>query len=146
MKRVLIAVLLCVLATPALADWSETFQASYAEKGLDAAVMEAVEAGTGPGLIVAEAMKIEGLNPQDIVTALYSAGVIGSDIMAAAADNGISELMVDAGHKQFLEQSGDQVADTQAYSDNGRRVRRGPPTVVPPSGGRGRPFASPSKP
>lgn len=144
MKKTIIALIIMGMTTPAFAGWLDVFKATYADKGIDTAVEEAVKGGNAPGPIVQEALTLEGLNPQNIVKALYCAGANGQDIMAAAEENGISELVVTAGYQNSVEECGDQVADTQAYS--GRAVRRGPVFNPPPSGGRGRPYVSPSQP
>lgn len=144
MKKILVAALLVAMATPAFADWFEVFTKTFTEKGIDDAVKDAIKGGVAPDPIVEKAITFENLNPQNIVKALYCSGANGQDIMAAAEKHGISELVVTAGYQSSVEQCGDQVADTQAYSGNA--VRRGPSFSAPPSGGRGRPFVSPSTP
>lgn len=144
MKKVLVAALIIGMTTPAFADWLEIFNTTYSQKGIDFAVEEAIKGGNAPDPIMGQALTFDGLNPQNIVKALYCAGANGQDIMAAAEKHEISELVVTAGYQNSVEECGDQVADTQAYS--GRAVRRGPVFNTPPSGGRGRPTVSPSQP
>lgn len=117
MKKLLLSVLLVVAtAVVALAEWQVTFEESYANKGIDQAVIDALREGADPDSIVERGLVLEGLNPQNLVMALYCAGVKGKEIREAAANHDISEMIVTAGYKKSIVECGDAVADSQAYT------------------------------
>ncbi len=123
----------------ACAEWMVDFRDTYSTEGIDKAVEKALKDGRNPDLIVEVGLEIEGLNPQNLVRALYCAGASGQDIRAAAEKWKISEPIVVAGYKKSIDECGDRVADSQAYTP----VATGP-SFATPSGGRGGSFASPS--
>jgi hypothetical protein len=147
MRKVITALLIVGLtSTMAFAEWLEDFDNSNAEKGIEVAVADAIKAGITPEVITKHALTIQELNPQNIVKALYCSGANGQDVRAAAEKHGISELIITAGFQNSVEECGDQVADTQAYSEN---APRRPSFAGTPSGSGGRPRrpnASPSTP
>lgn len=141
MKRILGALLLVGLASSiAWADWLTDFNDTYKNKSIDAAVEDALKEGISPEVIVEKSMAFPDINPQNIVKALYCAGVGGQDVYEAAEKFDISELVVTAGFKKSIEECGDSVVDTQPYTPGNRGPGRGfgPPRTPP-----GRPFASP---
>lgn len=142
MKRLITA--FCIVgfaATMACADWLANFKDNYQNKSIDAAVEEAMKEGIAPDIIVENALAIETLNPQNLIKALYCAGVGGRDIYLAAEGNQISELVVAAGFKKSVEECGDRVTDVQPYTPGNQGRGRG--FGGPPNTPRGRPFASP---
>ena len=92
------------------------FKDTYSNKGIDQAVIDALKDGADPDSIVVSGLDLEGLNPQNLVMALYCAGVKGQDIRDAAANHDISELIVTAGYKKSVVECSDVVADSQAYT------------------------------
>lgn len=133
-------------STLAFAEWLEDFDKTNTEKGIEVAVTGAIKAGITPDVITEHALKNADLNPQNIVKALYCSGANGQDVRAAAEKHGISELIIAAAFQNSVEECGDQVADTQAYSGNAPRK---PSFAGTPSGSGGRPRrpnASPSTP
>ena len=141
MKKMVIAcAMLLMSATVACAEWMVDFRDTYASKGIDKAVEDALKEGKNPALIVEVGVEIEGLNPQNLVRALYCAGASGQDIRAAAEKYQISEPIVVAGYKKSIDECGDRVADSQAYTP----VASGP-SFSTPSGGRSGSFASTSR-
>lgn len=118
MKKIIIGCLLIVsTATVAFAEWKvEVFKENYAKEGIDQAVIDAMKEGALPEQIVETGIQLEGLNPQNLVKALYCAGANGQDITDAAIKYNISELIVAAGYKKSVEECGEQVADSQAYT------------------------------
>ncbi|WP_419176490.1 hypothetical protein [Desulfosediminicola sp.] len=128
MKKIIAALSIVVVsATVALAGWLEDFQTAYEAENIQVAVEGALEQGTAPAEIIESALGIESLNPQNLVKALYCAGVNGIDINAAAKKYKISEDIVIAGHKQSVAECGDQVVDAQAYPNNNSRFFNPPP-------------------
>jgi hypothetical protein len=142
MKRILGALLIVGLASSiAWADWLADFNETYKNKNIDAAVEDALKEGITPEVIVEKSLAFPDINPQNIVKALYCAGVGGQYVYEAAEKFDISELIVTAGFKKSVEECGDKVVDTQPYTPGqGQRRGFGPPRTPP-----GRPFvASPS--
>lgn len=129
MKKLVAAVaIVSVTATVAMAGWWADFQKAYEKENIQVAVEGALEKGTSPDNIVEKGTEIEGLNPQNLVKALYCAGVNGIDIRAAAKKYKISEGIVIAGHKQSVAECGNKVVDAQAYpSENSRHFNNPPP-------------------
>jgi hypothetical protein len=105
-----------VFATFVFAEWQVNFEDTYMKKGIDQAVIDALKEGVKPDDIVDKGLDLEGLNPQNLVMALYCAGVKGQDVREAAASHNISELIVAAGYKKSLEECAGAVADSQAYT------------------------------
>ena len=143
MKRILAALLIVGLASSiAWADWLTNFNDTYKNKNIDAAVEDALKEGITPDVIVEKGMTLPGINPQNIVKALYCAGIGGQDVYEAAAKSNISEQVVTAGFKQSVEECGDKVVDSQPYTPGDRGPGRsfGPPHTPP-----GKTFASPNK-
>ena len=123
----------------AISEWVEDFVTSYNENGIYQAVAEVFEDGRTPEEIVMNALEVEGLNPQNLVAALYCAGAKHEDIRAAAEDAGISEMIVAAGFKTAKTVCGDELADTQAYTPVGPSF-----AGVPGGGGGTSTYGSPS--
>ena len=117
MKKGILGCLLVLLcATIALAEWQVEFKEKYAKEGIDQAVIDAMKEGALPIEIVETGLQLEGLNPQNLVKALYCAGANGQDITDAAKKYEISELVLAAGYKKSVEECGEIVADSQAYT------------------------------
>ncbi|MBU0943585.1 MAG: hypothetical protein KJ804_11010 [Proteobacteria bacterium] len=136
MKKLFLPLLLISLtASVALAAWNDNFQSTYHKDGIDKAVIEALKEGIAPYPIIAVGQTIEGLNPQNLIKALYCAGADGNDIGKAALDNGISELILKAAYDKSVEECKDQMADTQAYTPRGfagmPHPKTPPPNVSP---------------
>lgn len=117
MKKIFLLILIPTLtASLALAAWNDNFQLTYQKEGIDKAVIAALEEGIPPNSIVIAGQTLDGLNPQNLLKALYCAGADGNDIGKAALDNGISELILTAAYEKSIEECKDQLADTQAYT------------------------------
>lgn len=146
MKKIICATLLClaVVATAAHADWIKNFSATYHSKNIDFAVIDALKEGTGPDLIVNEGLKIQGLNPQHLIKALYCAGVDGNDIKKAANAAGISDILIVAGYDESVAVCGDKLADTQAYTPATAAAPSFAGMPSPAASGGGASYASPS--
>ena len=142
MKRVVTACMLILFsASLACAEWPGDFRDTYVAEGIDKAVENALRDGKTPDLIVANGLELEGLNPQNLIKALYCAGANGQDIREAAEKYGISETILAAGFKKSVAECGDRVADSQAYTP----ADRGPSFTTPRRVRRGW-YASPSRP
>ena len=124
----------------AIAEWVADFTATYNEHGIYQAVAEVFEEGRTPEEIAANALEVEGVNPQNLVAALYCAGAKPEDIRAASEDLGISEMILVAGFETAKTVCGDEITDTQAYTPVGPSF-----AGVPGGGGDGgRVYGSPS--
>ena len=117
-------------------------QKRYNTIGIDNLVVELLKEGISPDAIVKDCIEIEGLNPQNLVKALYCAGVAGEDARKASEKYGISEPMIVAGYKKSIDECGDRVEDSQAYTP----VSSGPSFAGPSAGRSGSSvaYASPS--
>ncbi len=142
MKKLLFAlVLIPLFCTIASAQWQSDFDENYTNHGIDQAVEVALQDGVDPESITREGRSLAGLSPQNLVRALYCAGVRGKDIRDAAANNGISDSNVTAGYKMSLAECRDAVAESKGYTPvadgfaGSRRTR---------TRTRGRTYASPS--
>jgi hypothetical protein len=124
----------------AFAEWLVDFRDTYVKEGIDKAVVIAMKEGANPDLIVENGLHLDGLNPQNLVKALYCAGAKGQDIRAAAEKYNISEVVVAAGYKKSVAECGDQVADSQAYTPYATDR-----SFVTPSAGRSGTLASPDR-
>ena len=117
MKKLLLSILLVfITAGVAFAEWQVTFEESYFNKGIHQAVIDALREGGDPDAMVQQGLIFEGLNPQNLVMALYCAGVKGEKIRDAAKNHGISDPIVTAGYKKSVVECGDEVAESQAYT------------------------------
>lgn len=140
MKRLLISLCIVVVVTGvSYAEWQVDFEDSYFNNGIDQAVIDALKEGATPDSIVERGLILEGLNPQNLVMALYCAGAKGNDIKGAAEKHEISEMVVTAGYKKSVVECGDAVADSQAYTPTSSGFSGGRS-----AGGGGGTFASPS--
>jgi len=120
MKRIVAACLFVLFSVSIVcAEWLVDFRDTYVAEGIDKAVENALKDGQSPDLIVENGLDLEGLNPQNLIKALYCAGVNGQDIREASEKWDISEVVVTAGFKKSKVECGDQVADTQAYTPTG---------------------------
>jgi len=141
MKKVAIACILVLMSvTIALAEWLVDFKDTYVKEGIDKAVVVALKGGANPDLIVENGLQLEGLNPENLVKALYCAGAKGQDIRTAAKKWNISEIIVAAGYKKSIAECDNVIADSQAYTP----VATGPGFVTTSGGDSGSFFASPS--
>lgn len=117
MKKILLTLTMVALfCTAAFAEWQVDFKDTYTNKGIDQAVIDALKEGADPDSIVVNGLDLEGLNPQNLVMALYCAGVKGQDIRDAAANHDISEMILTAGYKKSVVECSDVIADSQAYT------------------------------
>lgn len=133
-----------LIVSVAHADWVEAFTSLFKSKGIEAAVTQALKEGNGPSAIVNEGMKIDGLNPQNLIKALYCAGVKGDDIKAAADEAGISDIVLVAAYEKSVAECGDQLADTQAYTPADTAAAPSFAGMPSPGASGGSSYASPS--
>lgn len=135
MKKIWLACFLVMFgASMACAEWMVDFKNTYAKEGIDKAVENAMKEGKNPDAIVELGVEIQGLNPQNLVRALYCAGANGQDVRAAAEKFNISEPILVAGYKKAIDECGDRVTDSQAYTP----VATGPSFATPTVGRSGR--------
>lgn len=140
MKSLVISFVMVLMSlSVACAEWSGNFRDTYADPrgGIDIAVENALKEGKTPEMIIEVGLEIEGLNPQNLVRALYCAGASGQDVRAAAEKYKITEALIAAAYKKSIDECGDRVADSQAYTP----VATGP-SFATPTGGRTGSFSS----
>lgn len=141
MKELIISTLLgFFIISPAFADWIDDFSVNYEDKGIEYAVPKALKEGKAPQNIIKEGLKLTGLNPQNLLKALYCSGADGDDIKEGATENDISELIIVAAFRKAVTECGDAVADSQAYTPLGPSFSG----IPSPTSGSGTSFASPS--
>ena len=139
MKKYLFFGLLLLLgASYALADLPEDFRVIYHEKGIDAAVVDALSEGYSPDQIVKTALPIEGLSREVLIKALYCALVPPVFINEAAKGNGITEQTVIEGYELALVQCAEGMEETEnaapaqftgnSSSSGGRTINASPST------------------
>ncbi len=126
----------------AIAEWVAEFADTYRKHGIYQAVAEVFEEGLTPEEIAENALSVEGVNPQNLVAALYCAGANPEDVRAASEEVGISEMILVAGFETAKTVCGDEITDTQAYTPAGPSFAG----VPGGGGGGGRVYASPSVP
>ncbi len=120
MRKIAIALaFLLVTSSAAFAEWLVDFKNTYLNEGIDKAVEVAMGEGAAPNVIVENGLQFEGLNPSNLIKALYCAGAQGQDIVEAAAEYNISELMVAAGYRKSVAECSDRVADAQPFTPVG---------------------------
>jgi surface antigen len=142
MKKLLAAIMIVALwGSVAHADWLDNFKKLYQEENIEIAVDNAIQEGIAPDVVTKNALKIATVNPQNLVKALYCAGVSGEDVYTSAQNSNISSIIVAAGFKKSVEECGDMVTDIQPYTPGGRQGRG---FGGANRGQRGRPYASPS--
>ena len=100
----------------AFATWLDDFKSIFEKEGIDEAVVEALKVGTTPDSIMESGLQFEELNPQNLVKAMYCGGIRGDDIRAASQKYDVSDIIIVAGYKKSVEECGDQIVDTQAYT------------------------------
>ncbi len=115
-KMFLVAACLLLVATYAAAAWLDEFKSTYERSGIDEAVIRALKLGATPDAIMSTGLEFIDLNPQSLVKAMYCGGIRGDDIHAAGQKYNVSDLIIVAGYKKSVEECGDQVVDTQAYT------------------------------
>ncbi len=143
MKKIILASIIVLMSVSvALAEWLVDFRDTYSKEGIDKAVEVAMKGGANPDLIVENGLQLQGLNPENLIKALYCAGAKGQDIRDAAQKWDVSDLIVAAGFKKSVAECADKVADSQAYTP----VATGPSFVTPSPGRSGTFVASPSAP
>ena len=145
MKKITVTMLFCLLlASVAHADWVENFTSLFKDKGIEVAVTQALKEGNGPKAIINEGLKLDGLNPQNLIKALYCAGAKGDDIKTASDEAGISDILLVAAYEKSVAECGDQVADTQAYTPANTAAASRFASMPSPGGRGGSSYASPS--
>jgi len=115
-KMMAVAVLVLMTSTLAFAEWFVDFENTFKQNGIDDAVEQAMEEGIGPNQIVENGVGLEGLNPTNLIKALYCAGAPGQDVKAAAQQYGISDLLIAAGYKKSIAECGERVTDVQPFT------------------------------
>jgi hypothetical protein len=133
-KMAIVLLFLLVTSSVAFAEWLVDFQDTYAREGIENAVVVAMKEGATPDLIVENGINLEGLNPANLIKALYCAGAQGQDIRTAAEEYGISELLVAAGYQMSLAECEELVADAQPFTPVGTGTSFVSPTSTPPGG------------
>ncbi len=125
MKKYFISILIVLLTfSLAYAEWLVSFEDTYNKEGIDDAVVVAMKEGANPEMIIEKGLSLDGLNPQNLVKALFCAGAEGKDIRDASTKWEISNLIVAAGYKKSVAECGNMVAEAQAYTPIGPSFAR----------------------
>ncbi len=133
MKRFIFTALLCFfIATPVFASWQADFPTTYQDQGIEQAVADALAEGGSPEEIIAEAQKIDGLDTQTVILALYCAAVNGNDIQNAATAAGFSESQINEIYKTSLDECPRFLGIPDTRSDARNIMYRGDPLPGPP--------------
>ena len=129
-KMFLIAAGIALIATYAAAGWLEDFKNVFIDSGIDEAVVEALKQGATPDSIMETGLQFEELNPQNLVKAMYCGGIRGDDIRGAGQKFAVSDIIIVAGYKKSVEECGDQIVDTQAYTPTASVISFAGPTAL----------------
>lgn len=129
-KKMIFCLALLLSATVAYAEWKVDFLEKYKNEGIDQAVVVAIQQGALPVEIVENGLKLEGLNPQSLIKALYCAGANGADIAEAAKQYDISDIILSAGFEKATQECSEQLADAQAYTPVSGARFAGTPTLL----------------
>ena len=78
------------------------FQELYVDEGIEPAVSEGVRLGMAAYIIMEAGLGIPDLNPQDLVKAMYCAGITGADIRGAAEKLGVTDQLVVSGFSKSI--------------------------------------------
>ena len=125
----MVTLLVALTASTSFADWLESFRSIFERLGIDNAVEEALKQGATPDGIMENGLKFESLNPQNLVKAMYCSGIRGDDIRASGQKFDVSDVVIVAGYQKSVEECGDAVVDTQAYTPVATVNFSGPPSV-----------------
>lgn len=131
-----------VPGTATIAGWVAHFISTYDKYNIYQAVADVFKKGHTPDEITTNALNIKGINPQNLVAALYCAGAKPEDIRVASENAGISEMILIAGFETAKTVCGDAITDTQAYTPVGPNFAG----IPGGGGGEGMAYASPSVP
>jgi len=102
---------LIMLCSTAMAVWSENFASIYYEKGIDAAVVSALEDGAAPKQIVKIALPLKDLKREVLMKALFCALAQPDTIREAAFANNIKEKKVNEGYQLALSECSRQMEE-----------------------------------
>ena len=108
--------IMLVAQAVSVASSASSIQEEYNKLGIEPIVKEMLKEGTSVNSIVVQTLQIEGLNPQNLIKALYCLGAKSIDIREAAEKNGLSEVIVASGYKKSIAECADAMADSQAYT------------------------------
>ncbi|WP_136805361.1 hypothetical protein [Desulfosediminicola flagellatus] len=139
MKRIVtLLVVIGLTAGVAFAATLEKFEEDVKAKGIEATVDEAVKAEIPTAEIMDTGLNLEGLNPQNLIKALYCAGIKGEEVRSVAAEYNVSEMIVEAGYEKSVAECLDKLEDPQPYTEAqqkgpsfSKRRRNGNPNASP---------------
>jgi len=101
----------------AIVEWLADFTKLYKKEDIYKAVEWIVEKGLSPDEIVTTvATHVKKINPQNLVAAVYCAGVKHQDAYDAFIGVGYSDMIIKAGLKTAERVCGKVVSDAQAYT------------------------------
>lgn len=129
MKKKILATILLVLltASSALADVLEDFRQTYISAGIDKAVTGSLKQGVGPVAIVEFGLYMEGMEFEDLIRAMYCAGIKGKDIKSAAILFQIPDTVVTAGYKRSVNECLGRIVNNDSYGETAPVSFDGPP-------------------
>ena len=101
----LVGILMSIMIiTLAKASTLSDFKNSFYKFGVDRAVEDSLKNGASPSIIISCGLKITGLDTQNLIKALYCAGVDGADIRNAALSQKIPEEDIIFGFKKSTDE------------------------------------------
>ena len=115
MKKHAVAMLLLFLwsSVTMAEDWSQTFRETYAAKGVDEAVVNALSSGITPDQILKTGLPIVGLQPAELIKALFCALVPPAYIYDAATVNSVKDETVLEGYELALAQCAEAMEEKE---------------------------------
>ncbi len=125
MRKILLASVIVgfgLAASFACAGNKSDVKDNRSSKNIDVEVVNALKEGIHPDVIVEHGLAIKDVDPQNLVKALYSAGVNEQDVYKAAKNAKIPEKTVTAGYNKSVQERNDRFSDSRKsnnqFSDN----------------------------
>jgi hypothetical protein len=115
-KRLVVVLVMCVFQMMSVVASATNIQEMYDRVGIEPIVRDMLKDGVQVNVIVVDSLTINGLNPQNLVKALYCLGAKSKDIIEASEKNGITDVVLAAGYKKYVAECTGATADSQAYT------------------------------
>ena len=121
----------------------DAFAEAWNDESIDEAVLLALKNGSTPDAILQQGINLYEINPQNVIRAMYCAGINGEHIEESALNYGLTKEIVSAGYKKSVDECREILVDSQGYIPASAGVNFGQPE--PPPSTPARPV-SPAKP
>jgi hypothetical protein len=117
MKKIpLVCLFILAGSSLVLADVADDFKITYQQQGMKQAVVNALQEGVAPSLIIDAGLKQDDLDRVLLVQLLYCAGGSVFDIWHVGIGAGISAVTMAAGYEKSVAECGKEVVDTWGYT------------------------------